>query len=281
MIQHTVYHREIADLKSSWYVKKSSELHSLCPVLGKHEMLQVCGGLKNSSLPYENQHQINLPSRHHLTEFIVRADHQRLLRVGPQNLLASLRPEYWISRGRQVQQSILDEHSPCFKQWAVASQQLMGHLLTPWVQLERPFLNCGVDYAWPFYVKQGTPRSKIQVKCYVTIFICSCQGSSILIAQQFNVRCLYCCPSKVYCTKGQVLKFVFWQWDSICWSSLWTLRTQEACCIGRTSVKNSGIYKFRSIYMAFYSPALRETLGGWHALYEILLKRLLGVTAKN
>ena len=31
--------------------------------------------------------------------------------------------------------------------------------------------------------------------------------------------------------------------------------------------------------MAFYSPKLRETLGGWHVLYEILLKRLLGVIA--
>jgi len=31
--------------------------------------------------------------------------------------------------------------------------------------------------------------------------------------------------------------------------------------------------------MAFYFPKLRETLGGWHVLYEILLKRLLGVRA--
>jgi hypothetical protein len=103
---------------------------------------------------------------------------QRLLRVGHRYLFALLRQEYWISRGRQVQQSTLDKNSLCFKQWAVACQQLMGQLLTPWVQLERPFLNYGVDYAWPFYVKQGSPRSKIQVKCYVSILICSCQGSS-------------------------------------------------------------------------------------------------------
>jgi len=130
MVQHTACHREIADLKSL-YVKKSSKLHSLCPALDKHEMLQVGGRLKSSSLPYENQHQIILTSRHHLIEFTVTADLQRRLCVGPQYLLASLRLEYWISRGRQVQQSILDKHSPCFKQWAVATQQLMGQLLTP------------------------------------------------------------------------------------------------------------------------------------------------------
>lgn len=91
MVQHTVCHREIADLKSL-NVKKSSELHSLCPVLDERNMLQVGGRLKNSSS--ENQHQIILLSRHHLTEFTVRADHQRQLCVGPQYLLASLRLEY-------------------------------------------------------------------------------------------------------------------------------------------------------------------------------------------
>lgn len=100
MVQRTVYHGQKADLKSSWYVWNSSQLHSLCPVLDKHEMLQVGGRLKNSSLPYENQHQIIVPSRHHLTEFTVRADHQRLLHVGPQYLLASLQQEYWTARGR-------------------------------------------------------------------------------------------------------------------------------------------------------------------------------------
>ena len=31
--------------------------------------------------------------------------------------------------------------------------------------------------------------------------------------------------------------------------------------------------------MAFYSPKLKETSGGWNLLYEVLLKRLLGVIA--
>ena len=87
--------------------------YTVCPVLYKHEVLQVGGSLKNSSLPYEKLHQIILLSRHHLTEVTVRADHQRLLCVGPQYLLESLRVEYRISRGRQIQQSILDEHSLC------------------------------------------------------------------------------------------------------------------------------------------------------------------------
>jgi hypothetical protein len=48
----------------------------------------------------------------------------------------------------------------------------MGQLPIALVQPARPFVNCGVDYAGPFYVKRGSPRSKVQVKCYVAIFIC-------------------------------------------------------------------------------------------------------------
>ena len=36
----------------------------------------------------------------------------------------------------------------------------------------RPFLNCGVDYAGPFLIRQGGRRSKTNVKCYAVLFIC-------------------------------------------------------------------------------------------------------------
>jgi hypothetical protein len=40
----------------------------------------------------------------------------------------------------------------------------MGQLPIARVQPAQPFVNYGVDYAGPFYVKQASPRSKIQVK---------------------------------------------------------------------------------------------------------------------
>jgi hypothetical protein len=47
----------------------------------------------------------------------------------------------------------------------------MGQSLTAQVQLAWLFLSCGVDYAGPIYFKQGSPRSKIQVKCYVICLV--------------------------------------------------------------------------------------------------------------
>jgi hypothetical protein len=153
----------------------------------------------------------------------------------------------------------------------------MGQFLTPWVQLESFELWFGLCMTCLCQTRIPKEQNSSEMLC--CHFHLQLPRQFILTGQQFNVRCLYCCPSKVYWTKKQVLKFVFWQWDSVCWSSSWTLRTQEAFCIGSISVRNSRICKFRSIYMAFYSPTLRVTLGGWHALCEILLKRLLGVTA--
>lgn len=110
----------------------------------------------------------------------------------------------------------------------------------------------------------------------------NCQGSSSWIGQQLHIRCLYSCPSKIYCTKGKMFIFVFWQWDNIrCILSL-TSRTQETFCVGSTSVKTSGICKFRTIYVAIYSPTLALVGGLWEAGVRCMkyhLKRLVGVTA--
>jgi hypothetical protein len=110
----------------------------------------------------------------------------------------------------------------------------------------------------------------------------SCQGSSTWISQQFHIRRLYRCPSKVYCTKEKMFKFVFWQWDNIRYISSLTSGTQETFCVRGTSVKTYGIRKFRTIYVAFYSTTLATVGGLWEAGVRCMkyhLKRLVGVTA--
>jgi len=150
-------------------VKNSSELHSLCPFLHKHEMFRVGGRLKNSSMPSENQHQVILPSWYHLTELIAWAKQQRFLHGEPQYLLVSLRLDTYRKTSNTDSTSKM---LTVLQTNAVASQQQIDQLPTARVQPVRPFLNCVADYAGPLYVKQGSPRNKIQVKCYVAIFIC-------------------------------------------------------------------------------------------------------------
>jgi hypothetical protein len=55
---------------------------------------------------------------------------------------------------------------------AASASQLMGNLPSLRVKPVRPFLNCGVDYAGPFLIRQGGRRSKMNVKAYAALFIC-------------------------------------------------------------------------------------------------------------
>jgi hypothetical protein len=48
MVQHAIYHGEIADLKSSRKVKKGSELHSLYTFLDKNEIFGCVEDSRNS-----------------------------------------------------------------------------------------------------------------------------------------------------------------------------------------------------------------------------------------
>jgi hypothetical protein len=48
----------------------------------------------------------------------------------------------------------------------------MGQLPTITAEPARPFINCGLDYRGPLYIKLGSRRSKTTSKCYIALFIC-------------------------------------------------------------------------------------------------------------
>ena len=85
---------------------------------------------------------------------------------------SSLRQHFWITKGRMFCRKIVHSCVKCFRMQAVPASQLMGNLPTLRVKQARPFLNCGVDYAGPFLIRQSGRRSKTKVKCYAALFIC-------------------------------------------------------------------------------------------------------------
>lgn len=48
----------------------------------------------------------------------------------------------------------------------------MGDLPETRVSMSRPFLNTGVDYCSPFYIKEKAHRNRNKIKIYVAIFVC-------------------------------------------------------------------------------------------------------------
>lgn len=172
MVQHTAYAQEFQDLVSTQVISKSSSLKTLHPFLDKEGILRVGGRLQQSSLPYQSMHQIILPSNHHFTKLVVKAEHLRLHHAGSQLLTASLRDRYWIPRIKTVIKTVIHHCHPCYRFKAQASQQLMGELPAARVQPSRAFQTVGIDYAGPIMLRVGLPRSKATTKGYIAIFIC-------------------------------------------------------------------------------------------------------------
>jgi hypothetical protein len=163
---------ELRELREGRPVRKISKLLALHPLLDKDGLIRVGRRLQAAILDYDQKHQVILPSKFHLSELIVQHEHVRLLHGGPQLMHSSLRQRFWITKGRMLCRKIVHSCVKCFRLQAPSASQLMGNLPSLRVKPARPFLNCGVDYAGPFLIRQGGRQSKTKVKCYAVLFIC-------------------------------------------------------------------------------------------------------------
>lgn len=151
---------------------KSSKILNLNPFLDSRGILRVGGRLGNSEVSYEQRHPIILPYKHKLTNLIILDLHRKHLHVGIQNLLSIIRLQFWPINGKNSVKQVVKNCIRCFKVNPKSSKFLMGSLPSPRVTPSRPFSNCGIDYAGPIYVKEGTLRKSKLIKAYICVFVC-------------------------------------------------------------------------------------------------------------
>ncbi|XP_022183202.1 uncharacterized protein LOC111042814 [Myzus persicae] len=173
IIQNSSFKAEISELRARQSLcTHNSNLNSLSPFVDTHGILRVGGRLQNANEPYDVRHPILLPADSQLSQLIVEREHRRLIHAGLQHLIASLRRRYWIIGIRRVVQKIIFNCNPCYRWKVQGSQQIMGSLPTERVIPSSAFHICGVDYAGPFNMRYGPPRSKQVFKSYIAIFVC-------------------------------------------------------------------------------------------------------------
>ena len=170
--QNDSFRKEITDLQRKGRLSNKSSLLTLNPFLDGNQCLRVGGRLQNSELNFDQQHPLILPKGHHITTLIIEDIHNKNLHAGGQLLLSLLRQKFWIPDGRNVVRKATHKCLTCIRFKANTATQLMGQLPGERVTSTRPFTNTGVDYAGPFYIKQGSQRSKISTKGYIALFIC-------------------------------------------------------------------------------------------------------------
>ncbi|CAK9814704.1 hypothetical protein ANTQUA_LOCUS8181, partial [Anthophora quadrimaculata] len=169
LAQQQSYRRELHELKSTGRIEI---LSSLTPFLDPDGILRVGGRLSHSELPYNEKHPILLHKTNYVTKLIVRDEHIKNLHAGAQMTLNAVRRAYWIPQGRGLVRKTIHECIICRRAKPTAVNYLMGDLPTSRVTQSRPFLQCGVDFCGPIFIKEKMRRNRGKIKVYLAIFVC-------------------------------------------------------------------------------------------------------------
>lgn len=170
-IQTISFASEVSDLKENKPVGRRSVLRTLNPFIDQDGLVRVGGRLINANIAYTNKCPIVLPSNNIITRLIFEYEHQRLLHIGPQGLLANLHLQYWPIRGRAVARQTVRRCIVCFRSRPSLAAPFMAPLPRERVNIERPFAKTGVDFCGPILIRSGI-RRVVSIKCYIAVFVC-------------------------------------------------------------------------------------------------------------
>ena len=152
-------------------VSSSSALRKLSPWM-EEGVLRVGGRLNNAPIPYSRKHPIILPSKHVITDLVIREIHVLEGHCGQDHVLATVRNKFWVVHGRVAVRRVLGGCFSCRKRTAPVGEQFMAPLPEDRLKPDSPpFTHVGVDYFGPMQVKQGrsvVPRYGCLFTCLVS-----------------------------------------------------------------------------------------------------------------
>jgi hypothetical protein len=152
-----------------------SKLTVLNPQLDEDGLMRSNSRLVNAEiLPYEARYPIILPRKHHITQLIVKLEHEQGAHVcGTNQILSSLSNKYWIMSAREAIREWERSCMQCKRRTAKTATQIMGPLPHSRLKLPEPlrsFAHTALDFAGPFITIRG--RGKCREKRYLCLFTC-------------------------------------------------------------------------------------------------------------
>ena len=154
-------------------------------LINEDEILCCEGRILHSTVSEAAKRPMLLPSKHHLTNLVVRERHESVHHDGVRETLNSIRERYWIPRGREVVKQILRKCVVCkrFEGRALKSEK-EPPLPACRVSEDPPFSNTGIDFAGPLYVKNNSKQ-----KTYICLYTCaSTRAVHLELTEDLSVR---------------------------------------------------------------------------------------------
>ncbi|XP_018377310.1 PREDICTED: uncharacterized protein LOC108770304 [Trachymyrmex cornetzi] len=98
IIQTCSFSRELKELSNGKSMSKGN-IAALNPFIDENGLIRVGGRLKGSKLTYTQKHSILIPSRHYMTDLIIREIHEKYYHTGIQTTLYTIRRKFWLLDG--------------------------------------------------------------------------------------------------------------------------------------------------------------------------------------
>lgn len=163
---------EIKSLKQGNRLPKTSRILNLNPKLDEDGLMRSDSRLKYIEfVPFDVRYPVILPRKDWVTRLIVKDFHEKCKHGGTNQTLAALSTRYWVVAAREEIREAENDCRMCRRRKARAGQQIMGPIPELRIgQSMRAFSQTAVDYAGPFFTKQG--RGRPRNKRYLCLFTC-------------------------------------------------------------------------------------------------------------
>ena len=202
MTQAEAFPREIHSLSNQLQINSKSSLLKLNPFL-ESGLLKVGGRLTHASLPESQKHPIILPRNHPITKLLIQEEHINRMHAGINATLYGVRETFWPIDGRNTTRHIIRQCVQCFRAKPRTTDYIMGNLPPSGVSFSRPFVNVGVDYCGPFFIKERRHRNISKVKTYVSIFVCQATKAVHLeLASDLTTGAFLACLKRFFARRG-------------------------------------------------------------------------------
>ncbi|XP_076248056.1 uncharacterized protein LOC143187713 [Calliopsis andreniformis] len=169
VVQSSEFHHEIHALKNAG--TRTGKTAPLNPFLDNDRLLRVGGPLSRANVRYDTRHPILIPKGSHIAKLIIE-QHVKQFHAGIQATLNAVCQKFWIPQGTTLIRHILHKCIRCYRANPPDTKYKMSDLPASRVTYLRPFMQPGVDFCGPLFIKEKIYRNRNKIKVYLAIFVC-------------------------------------------------------------------------------------------------------------
>ena len=179
------------------------QILALQPEINDRGLLTVGGRLRNALIPEDQKHPVILSTKDIFTKLLFNKYHLDLLHGGPTAMLSHSGNMFYISGAKKLARLVCQKCIICRKAAAKAGSQLMGQLPPSRLNPDFVFFHTGIDYAGPYFLKEGYVRRPVKIKAYLAVFVCFyTKAVHLEVVKDATTESLIACLSRFCSRRG-------------------------------------------------------------------------------